>query len=175
LAITRLAPRRTISSQPNINFEQIKRIKVILPSTKEEQRTIVDNTQAIEADATKLETESKIMAEEVTSMLLNELGINVPKEEMSNYFFKSAEEQTVSFSVMPDEISDRMQYLFFHPKHTALKTMQEKYAVERLENVCAEPIRRGKPSEYDEDGEFKIIKTVDLKSTPHTRALLLKG
>jgi restriction endonuclease S subunit len=165
LAITRLAPRRTISSQPNINFEQIKQIKVILPHTKEEQKTIVARTKAIEVEATKLEAESETTAQEAVSMLLNELGINVPEEEMSNYFFKSAEEKTISFSVMPNVISDRMQYLFFHPKYAALKKMQEKYAVERLENVCAEPIRRGKPSEYDEKGEIKIIKTVDLKST----------
>lgn len=154
-----------ISSQPNINLEEIKLIKIILPSTKEEQKDIVASTKTIEGEAIKLEAESETIANEAHSMLLSELGINVLKEDLLNYFFKSAEEKTLSFSIMPDVISDRMQYLFFHPKQAVLKKMQEKYTVERLENICVEPIRRGKPSEYDENGEIKIIKTVDLKNT----------
>ena len=156
---------QTLSSQPNINFEEIKRIKLILPHTTEEQKNIVIQIQAIETEAKKLENEAETIAEEAASTLLNELGVNMPRREMSSYFFKSGEEKTISFSVMPSEISDRMQYLFFHPKYALLESMQERYSTVRFENICAEPIHRGEQPEYEEIGVVTVVKTVNLKNS----------
>lgn len=154
-----------ISSQPNINLEEIKQIQVVLPKTTEEQRNIVSKIRDIENEAKKLEAESEDVSNKASSEIMNELNIPVSEADTANYFFKSAEEKTITFPVMPNEFSDRLHYLFFHPKLTLLEKLKEKYAVERFETVCAEPIRRGKPSDYDENGEVKIVKTVDLKNS----------
>lgn len=154
-----------ISSQPNINLEEIKKIKVILPS-KIEQHDILTKVRLIESEAINLENEAKDNKKKAESILHEELSIEVPDNEMLNYFFKSgAEKRTLYFSVTPDNISNRINYLFYHPKLTPLEIMCERYKTVKLENICIEPIHRGEQPEYIENEEVVVIKTVDLKNT----------
>jgi len=154
-----------ISSQPNINLEEIKRIKVILPN-KSEQKDILSRILTIEGKAKKLEEDAEGEIEYADRFLLDRLGIQVPQEEMANYFFKSGKDkETLCFAVPSSETSDRMNYLFYHPKYDVLQFMQERYSTEKLGNICAEHIRRGEQPEYDEAGDIKVIKTVNIKTT----------
>lgn len=96
-----------ISSQPNINLEEIKKIKLVLPS-KNEQKEILERAKAIEKQSFSFKKSAESIKEEAELFLLDELKIKVSKEELKNYFFKSGEDASISFFVLSEDVSDRL-------------------------------------------------------------------
>jgi type I restriction-modification system DNA methylase subunit len=87
--------------------------------------------------------------------------------DFTGHFFKSGEEaRTIFFWEWPEQVltRDRMHYLFYHPKHTALQAYAERCETVELADICREPITRGDQPEYDEFGDVTVLKTVDLKN-----------
>ncbi len=90
--------------------------------------------------------------------------LSVDSEETANYFFKtSSEAHTLWFTVSPPEITDRLHYLFFHPRYHALKALDGRFSTVPLAKICREPIVRGEQPDYDEPGSVRVLKTVDLR------------
>lgn len=151
-----------ISSQPNINLEEIKKIKTIFPD-KTTQIEIMKKVKSIEAQATKLEDNEEDVTKEANSLLLKEMGFDaIPQKK---YFFKEGEGDSVCFYIFSDQLSNRMSYLFYHPAHIIFKKFQDKYETEKLGEICKEPIKRGVQAEYSETGEVVVIKTIDMKNS----------
>ena len=149
-----------------LTYDRVGDLCIGIPPSKSEQKRILKRVELIESQAIEFENEAKKIKEKEEAILLEELGIEIPKEETSNYFFKTgAEKGTLCFSVLPSDVADRVNYLFYHPKLIFLEKLCEKYSIEELENACTEPIQRGEQPEYTEDGEVVVIKTVDLKNS----------
>lgn len=90
----------TISSQPNINFEQIKQIKLILPNTLKEQISILNDVKAFKKEANCLLNEAKEVQTLAKKIMFSELGINLEREEKIDYyahFFDNSIENQLSF------------------------------------------------------------------------------
>lgn len=146
--------------QPNINLEEIKRIKIIVPPV-EEQKKIVFKVLDKKREAIEIfrNIENK---EEVYRIILDKFEFD--KNKNYGYFFKSAsEKKTLSFYKFPDEIDDRIHYLFYHPKYEILEQLKNKYKLVKLRNIVKEPIIRGEQPEYAQNG-ITVVKTVDLKN-----------
>jgi restriction endonuclease S subunit len=153
----------TGSSYPRLHGEDFKHLLVILPK-KPEQTAILQQLQPLEQEATTKEAEAKRLNEEGRNVILAELGFSVDSEETANYFFKtSSEAHTLWFTVSPPEITDRMHYLFFHPRYHALDALDGRFSIVPLAKICREPIVRGEQPDYDESGTVRVLKTVDLR------------
>ncbi|VVB74116.1 Type I restriction modification DNA specificity domain protein [uncultured archaeon] len=151
-----------ISSQPNINLEEIKKIKIIVPK-KTMQTEILKKVNMIELQALKLEEDEENIRRESDSLLLGEMELNSTRQ--NKYFFKTGEGKSVCFYIFSNELSDRMNYLFYHFDYTILQKLQERYETEKLGCVCSEPIKKGEQPIYSENGEIAVIKTINLKNS----------
>jgi len=69
----------------------------------------------------------------------------------------------LSFYKFPDDIGDRLHYLYYHPKYEILEELGKKYKLVKLKEIVSEPIIRGEQPEYAEEG-ITVIKTVDLQN-----------
>jgi hypothetical protein len=137
---------------------------VILPIDKAEQTAILQQLQPLEQEAENEEAEARRLGEEGRNIILHELGIPVSPEETENYFFKtSAEAHTLWFPIFPFEITDRLHYLFFHPRYHVLKVLCDRFSTVPLATICRGPIARGEQPDYDEFGTVTVLKTVDLR------------
>jgi len=153
----------TGSSYPRLDAEDFKNLKVILPADKEEQAAILHRVEAIEQEAEHKEAEADKLSEECHNSILSDLGIQIPIEDTSNYFFKtSVETHTSPFSKFPSETADRLHYLFYHPRYHVLEELCDHYTTVPLAAICQEPIVRGEQPDYDDLGAVDVIKTVDL-------------
>jgi len=74
-----------ISSQPNINLEEIQKIGIILPEPTYQQK-IIDQLTPIESDVQQSIIKLKSSIRERDSILFNELGINIPNETGTSFF-----------------------------------------------------------------------------------------
>jgi len=82
-----------------------------------------------------------------------------------SYFFKTgSEKRSLWFVVFPDEVTDRLHYLFFHPRCKELDELRRRYRTVQLGEICREPIVRGEQPDYDELGTVTVLRTVDLKN-----------
>jgi len=153
------------SGYPAINQEtDLPQVRVPKPPP-EVQRSIVKAIEPIEISARWLDGQAKKVRETTDKILSAELGIEMLLPATTNYFFKTgAETQTLCFSVFPDEVADRLHYLFFHPRYQALSELQGLYRTISLSEICREPIVRGEQPDYDEFGTVTVLKTVDLKN-----------
>lgn len=158
---------RTGSSGENINAEQIK--KIMIPNiNKKYQLEIIDVVQPTMDEIKKTINEIDMNREKLYQRILEELDIFHVRTEMNrnkeNYFFKSGSEgATLDFYKFPDELEERLHYLFYHPKYEILEELKKKYKLVKLKEIVREPIIRGEQPEYSEEG-ITIIKTVDLKN-----------
>jgi restriction endonuclease S subunit len=81
-----------ISSQPNINLEEIKKIKVILPKSSE-QKEILGKVRMEEEEAIKIGNEVNNVLFKAEKTFLDELGIDLETElEKIDYYIKSIDE-----------------------------------------------------------------------------------
>jgi restriction endonuclease S subunit len=153
----------TGSSYPRLDAEDFKNLWVILPVDKAEQTAILHGIESMEQEAEAKEAEANRLNEECRNVILNELGIQVPPEDTTNYFFKtSAETHTLWFTIFQAETTDRLHYLFFHPRYHILNELRDHYRTIPLAAICREPIFRGEQPDYDDLGTVTVLKTVDL-------------
>ncbi len=150
-----------ISSQPNINLNEIKRIKVILPD-KTQQKTILNEINKIRAELHNIIKMREDKLIEIKVSIIDELEFKsqIPK----TYFFHKGRESTNScFSFFED--LDRLHYLFNQPKGKLYEELIKIFHTVELNDACSEPIKRGEQPVYMEEGEVKVIKTIDLKNS----------
>lgn len=97
-----------ISSQPNINLEEIQKIKVILPN-KTQQQEIMNEVQKLihEADNAQKQVENKFL--EVEKTISNELNLQTPKKISHDYYPQFL-----------DDNSDRLDFVFNYPFYEKL-------------------------------------------------------
>lgn len=154
----------TGSSYPRLDAEDFKNLRVVLPVDKAEQAAILHSLESLEQEAGHKEAEADKLSEECRNIILSEIGIQIPPEDTANYFFKtSAETHTLWFSIFPSEITDRLHYLFFHPRYHILEALRDHYSTVPLAIICPEPIVRGEQPDYDDLGTVTVLKTVDLR------------
>jgi len=152
-----------IASQPNINLEEMLRIKVVLPK-KLEQESILGSVSAIESQACHIEEEINGIKAKSNRIMFEELKISVPKEDAKTYFFKTGKAEQSSYFTIPFNNSiDRLSYHFYDPKIDLLRKLTELYSTTTLNGIVNKPIMRGEQPKYIEEGEIIAIKTVDLK------------
>ena len=155
------------SGYPAINQEtDLPQVRVPKPEEVEPQREILKALESIEATAHNLDEQAAKIREAADRILLAELGIEIRPADTANYFFKTgAEKQTRWFPVFLDEVTDRLHYLFFHPRYQVLDMLSDRYRTVPIVKICREPIVRGEQPEYDEFGSVTVLKTVDLKNS----------
>jgi len=151
-----------ISSQPNINLDEIGKIKIILPDKLSEQDAILNKIKTVEDTADIIVSEIEQIKTTSISLLLEFLDIGTEKFNNENYFFKSGKENSLCFSVSLENFENRMHFLFYHPKESLINKLLEKYSTTILKNIVSKPIQRGEQPIYSKEG-ITVIKTVDLK------------
>ena len=149
-------------SQPNINIEEIQRIKIILPP-KNVQEQIINKTKPIEDEATDFELKAEQNLYQADKILSDELGVDLPRKEIGYFFKKGKADVSDYYCGFSDKIQDRFHYLFNHPKLEILDELKNKYQTVLLKDICREPIKRGEQPQYSDFGVM-VIKTVDLKN-----------
>ena len=151
------------SGYPAINQEtDLPKLLLPFPDFVTQQQ-IVAHLQPLEAQAAQLERQAVELQEEANTYMLEALGLAVP--ENRNYFFKSGQEgASLSFINWPDQLADRLHYLYYHPRYAALDELCGRYKTVPLAEICTRPISRGEQPDYDETGEVLVLKTVDLKN-----------
>jgi type I restriction enzyme S subunit len=151
------------SGYPAINQEtDLPKIRIPKPDPEVQSR-IVDRLVSLGIEADQLDLQAKQMREAASGTLLAELGFKQPEE--THYFFKSgAENQSMAFYEFASDITDRLHFLFYHPKHIYLGELGKKYKTTILELACHEPIHRGEQVKGDENGTQILLKTVNLKN-----------
>jgi len=150
----------TSAQVPYMNQNIITSLNLILPE-KNIQKKIVNGIRRFREEAEKLEKEYYDKVTKIYDVLLNKLNLTPVN---TIHFFKSgSESSTISFYKFPDELDERLHYLFYHPKYEILEELKKKYRLVKLKDIVAEPIIRGEQPEYSEEG-ITVIKTVDLKN-----------
>ncbi len=153
----------TGSSYPRLDVDDFKHLVVVLPK-KEIQLSILNQLQPLEHEIEDKETESVKLTEQSQEIMVNEMGLSVSNKDIKSYFFKTgAESRALWFSVPALKLTDRLHYLFFHPRLQALKQIQNKFATVSLGEICSETIIRGEQPDYDENGTVLVLKTTNLK------------
>ena len=148
-----------VSSQPNINLEELKQIKIVLPD-KKTQDSIMEKTAKIKSHAEKIESKIDNLKEGVSALVLTSINMNI--EDNPSFFFKTGKEAACTFPIQFNEIENRIHILFYHPKMQLLEKLTKTYSVTKLQDIVKVPIRRGEQPKYTESG-VTVIKTVNLK------------
>jgi len=153
------------SGYPAINQEKdLPQLLVPRPETTVQQ-AILETLSFSENKAIRLDDETVRLRGIVSDILLNELGLVTRVPSLPNYVIKTgAEKQTLWFHVLPHEISDRLHYLFYHPRHGILNELSDLFRTVNLDTACGEPIFRGDQPIYDDNGTKLVLKTVDLRN-----------
>lgn len=153
------------SSGYNINSNQLMDIR--LPNVAPDvQEAIISAIRPIETEAWQREEQANLYRKEVQNSLLTELGISISSGDADNYFFKTGYEgQTLWFSLFPEDLTDRLHYLAYHPRYNILDQLKAQYQTTQLGNIGQKAITRGEQPDYDEAGTIPVFKTVDLKNS----------
>jgi len=149
-----------VSSQPNINNNEIGKIIGIFPE-KDMQNKIIKELQPYGVKIQEIEKEINEIKEKIENSLLNKLEI-LPRE--LSYFYKTGKETSFYFITNNEDIKDRLHLSYYTPKQSIMKELTDKYETISLKKITVEPIRRGQQPEYSDDG-ITVIKTVDLKNS----------
>lgn len=148
------------SAQGGITLNDIGSLFIIMPNSQE---AIIKKVEPLEKEALNLKARSRDSLIKANKILLDELGVDLPDEEIS-YFFKEGRENYSNYYYrFSERIDERLHYLFNHPKLEILDKFKNKYRTVRLKSICREPIKRGEQPEYSNFGVM-VIKTVDLKN-----------
>lgn len=153
------------SGYPAINQEKdLPQILVPVPERIKEQEEILKIVKRIQFKALRFEVQAKKFLHEAKLFFEHELGIEYDKKEEMNYYHKSgSEKRSLHFYCMPEDLDNRLTYLFYNPKLEILEKLKEKYSTTKLSNIVKEPIKRGIQPIYSENGNFPVIKTVDIQ------------
>lgn len=155
---------RSGSDKPNINSEQIQDIRVPQIDLRTQDK-LIEASKVIEAEALALDKRAKEVRSSAESAMLNELGFNMSLTNTSiNYSFKSGvDKKTLWFTLFPEEITDRLHYLFYYSPHHILDALRDRYRTVPLADICNVPVIRGEQPVYDDSGSVTVLKTLDLK------------
>lgn len=148
------------SAQGGITLNGISSLFVIMPDSQED---IIKKVDPLEREALNLKVKSRKYLVQTNKILLDELGIALPNEEIGYFFKKGKADVSDYYYGFSDEIQDRFHYLFNHPKLEILDEFKNKYQTVLLKDICREPIKRGEQPQYSDFGVM-VIKTVDLKN-----------
>jgi type I restriction enzyme S subunit len=152
------------SGYPAINQEK-DLPKIVIPKVDEKiQKQILGKITSIEIEAEKLEKTANQIRNDANNSLLIDLKLgSIPRH--FNYFFKTGmEEESTVFFQFASDVTDRMQFLFFHPKYAYLENLKEKYEVVTLDSIIQTEINRGEQVKESENGVHLLIKTAQLKN-----------
>ena len=141
---------------------RLKKIKIIIPPLYIQEK-IVEKILTKKQEVIKAINTIALQKEKVLNTILENLDIGI-LDGAQQYFFKTgAEGKTMSFYKFPDELDERLHYLFYHPKYEILEELGRRYKLVKLKDIVSELITRGEQPEYAEEG-ITVIKTVDLKN-----------
>lgn len=152
-----------IAGQPNINLDEILKIKVILPDNNEQDR-ILKTILPIEDRIKKVQDKIEQLKIESSKVVLNELNFPISEKLYSKkWFFKTgADLRSPYFAVSVDNLSDRLHYLFYNPELEVISDFKGKYTTITLEEI-GHPQKGKQPDYTEQDSDILAIKTVDLK------------
>lgn len=145
-------------SQPNINLEEIKKIKVILPPLNI-QKNIMDKIKIIEHQANFYKKDLEELYFSIDELFLKFFN----NDEYINEFYLFKKNNTFSevFYNFLEEDNYRLDFSFFY--HDNILKRLKNNGMILLKDICKSPIKMGEQPEYAEKG-VKIFKTVDLKN-----------
>lgn len=145
-------------SQPNINLEEIKKIKVILPPLNI-QKNIMDRIRIIEHKANFYKKNIDELYFAIDELFINVFYNNEDINEF--YLFKNNNTFSEVFYNFLEEDTYRLDFSFFYHDNILKKLKNNEMIL--LKNICKSPIKMGEQPIYSEKG-VKIFKTVDLKN-----------
>lgn len=128
------------NNQSGVNIELLKRIKIPIPSIKEQEKIIVIYEEGLNAKKSK-ESEAQQLLDSIGDYVLDELGIKLPELEKKMCF-------TVSFEEIETGRIDPNNFL--HPQDTpSSKKFKEKTLNEVAELVKGQSVTKEKITEGD--------------------------
>lgn len=149
-----------VSSQPNINLDEIVRIPIILPS-RTQQDSILQSLSEMENQVKNLDISIQKFEEKENNLILKEIGIDISTEDLS-YFFKMGKQKQSPYFIIPaNSISDRLNFHHFQPKLELINKFKKQCSTTTLCSIVKKSIIRGDQPKYADDGII-VIKTVDL-------------
>lgn len=149
----------TSAQTPYLNGDKLKNLRIIvLP--KPIQQKIMEEVLKVESKAINSELKAKKSFLKINNIFLDYLNIDL--EEVS-YSFKKSKLYSDYYYIFNEDIKDRMDYTFNHPKIEILEKLKNKYKTVLLKNISRKPIIRGEQPKYKDIG-VRVIKTVDLKN-----------
>ncbi|MBS9806328.1 restriction endonuclease subunit S [Bacillus toyonensis] len=154
----------TGSGYPAINQEKdLPKIKIPNPEVIEQDR-ILSIVKPIQVKALRLEVLAKRATQEAKNFFEGIFSIDYPQADSENYFHLSgSSKKTVSFFKPIETIGNRLNYLSYNTKLQVIDQLKAKFNMIELKNAVEEKIFRGNQPIYDENGDFKVIKTVDIQ------------
>ncbi|MGG2059669.1 hypothetical protein [Priestia megaterium] len=138
--------------------------QILIPFLDEaEQKILLKKVRKIQYKALKFEVLAKRAKQEAKSYFEERINVQYDKNDEKNYFHKSgSEKKTIAFHFLAEHLENRLNYLFYHPKLNFIENLRAKYSTCSLSEILIEPITRGTQPIYSEEGNFKVIKTVDV-------------
>jgi len=118
-----------------------------------------------ESTITSIISEINTIKNKKDSLILDVLGFSDWNDKMGTYFFEiGKDDRSPYFAVSFNDLTERLSYLSYDPRLEILMELRDKYSTITLGEILIKPINRGVQPEYVEDGEVRVIKTVDLKN-----------
>ena len=89
-----------IAAQPNINLDEILKIKIVLPATIKDQQEILDAVSRYEIKENEVLNEIAAIRQATGNLILTELNLSSFENEDHTYFFKSGTYDKSSFFIV---------------------------------------------------------------------------
>ncbi len=154
------------SGYPAINPEtDLPAVLIPCPGLSEQDR-ILEEVTTIREEATQLDEEASEIRQEIDEILTSKMDISYRTAKHASCFSREGKEgQSLAFFRWPQEVSDRLNYLFYHPKTTEIMTqLTDNYSTVHLGEICMCPIYRGVQPQYSENGSYRVLKTAQLQN-----------
>lgn len=132
LSLQQMEQRSTGGNYPAITTEDLKEIKIVLP-TRSEQQKIVTYFQKAYAEKKEKEEQIKSLLASIDGYVLGELGIELPPP---------AKITAKTFIIWSDEISTRLDPLYLR-NFVTLRNLKPKYDMVTLESLLSVPPQYG--------------------------------
>jgi len=143
--------------QPNINLEEIKRIKVILPPL-DIQKNIMEKVNFFENKANYYNEIKPKPYDILNDIFLTKFNLNVVENDF--YLFKTDNTFTEMFYIFSDELDNRVDFSYYHHEDI-LKSLRNKDFI-LLKEICKKEINTGIQPKYSDSGKI-VIRTKDLQ------------
>jgi len=144
----------TTSAQPNINFEQIKAIKIPLPSL-ETQKRIVSIMQSAYEQKKQKEQEAEKLLNSINNFILDKLGIKLPDLKDKKFYVVNSE-----------EANKRVDPYYYQPKYLEVERAlgKSKYKLIPLKDTFLDKLIKGiLPKEEEKNGSVNVLQIRNIK------------